>query len=91
MVKMSMGQHHGIDSGRVKRKILILDTLYRIAALVHAAIEQNPAYSGAFQQVARAGDLLGRLEKRNRCHCAIASILKMGCTPGTNRSRWRPG
>ena len=44
-----MRQDHGIDIGRVKLKLLILDTLYGVAPLVHAAIQQNTATSQGFQ------------------------------------------
>jgi len=72
MVEMGMGQKHAIDRGGVEAEGLGILEVERPAALMEAAIDQD-ALAGGLDQMARAGDVLGRAVKRYS-HLRVAPL-----------------
>ena len=68
VIEMGMGQDQGIDGPGIEVKGFTLQPVYRITALVHAAIEQDAAQVFGFQQVTGAGDLLCSAKKSQGSH-----------------------
>src|SRR2546423_13826451 len=62
MVKVCMGKKHNIDRGGIEAEGSGIFFIEFTAALNHSTVDQN-ALSGAFDQVARAGDVLSSAMK----------------------------
>ena len=57
---MGMGEDDRIDLGGLKAKALVTQPIHRIAALMHAAVQQHLAHRRRTQQVTGPGYLLRR-------------------------------
>ncbi|MNG39688.1 hypothetical protein D3C84_1278990 [compost metagenome] len=70
---MGVGNHHGVQAGRVEGKVAAVAFFLFAAALTHAAIQQYLGTIAAFDQVAGAGYLLNGAEKVEQSHGGILS------------------
>ena len=67
VVQMGMGEYHRIDTGGFELECFRADSIYRVATLMHAALEQDSAYRWGFKQVTGTCYLAGGAIKSQSC------------------------